>query len=48
MIETITLKEYDQLHIRDRRNPNNNTITKEDAIALQSIIMDEEPVIKWG
>ena len=48
MIETITLKEYDQLHIRDRRNPNNNTITKEDAIALQSIIMDEEPVFKWG
>lgn len=48
MMETIILKEYDQLHIRDKRNPQQKTITQEDAIALQSIIMDEEPVFKWG
>lgn len=48
MMETIILKEYDQLHIRDKRNTKQNAITKDDAIALQSIIMDEEPVFKWG
>lgn len=48
MMETIILKEYDQLHIREKRDINNNTITKDDALALQSVIMNEEPVFKWG
>jgi len=48
MMEKIVLKEYDQLLIRDKRDTKQNAITKDDAIALQSIIMDEEPVFKWG
>jgi len=47
-METINLKEYDQLHIREKRDVKNNTITKDDALALQSVIMNEEPVFKWG
>lgn len=42
------LKEYDQLYIRDKRDISHHVISKEDAIALQSAIMDEEPVFKWG
>ena len=48
MMETIILKEYHQLLIRDKRDVIRKAITKDDAIALQSIIMDEEPVFKWG
>lgn len=48
MIDTIVIKEYDQLQIRDRRDIEHNVISKEDALALQSIIMDDEPVFKWG
>lgn len=48
MMETIVLKEYDQLHIRDKRDASHNIISKEDALALQTIIMDDEPVFKWG
>lgn len=48
MIDTIILKEYDQLQIRDRRDIAHNVISKEDALALQSIIMNNEPVFKWG
>lgn len=48
MIDTIIIKEYDQLHIKDERDVEHNTISKEDALALQSIIMDDEPVFKWG
>lgn len=48
MIDTIVIKEYDQLQIRDRRDIKHNVISKEDALALQSIIMEDEPVFKWG
>lgn len=48
MIDTIVIKEYDQLQIRDRRDIEHKVISKEDALALQSIIMDDEPVFKWG
>ncbi len=48
MMETIVLKEYDQLHIKDKRDASHNIISKEDALALQTIIMDDEPVFKWG
>lgn len=48
MMDTIVIKEYDQIYIRDRRNIANNEISKEDAIALQSIIMDNEAVFKPG
>ena len=47
-MDTIILKEYEQLHIREKRDINHNAISKEDAIALQSVIMNEEPVFKWG
>lgn len=48
MIETIVLKEYDQLHIKDKRDTVHKVISKEDALALQTIIMDDEPVFKWS
>ena len=48
MMETIVLKEYGQLHIKDKRDAIHNVISKEDALALQTVIMDEEPVFKWG
>ena len=48
MMDTIVIKEYDELHIKDKRDITKNAISKEDAISLQSIIMDEEPVFKWG
>lgn len=48
MMNTIVIKEYDELHIKDKRDITKNAISKEDAISLQSIIMDEEPVFKWG
>ena len=47
-MNTIVIKEYDELHIKDKRDITKNAISKEDAISLQSIIMDEEPVFKWG
>lgn len=40
MMDTIIIKEYDQLQIRDKRDVVHNVISKEDALALQSIIMD--------
>ncbi|MDE7055009.1 MAG: McrC family protein [Oscillospiraceae bacterium] len=48
MMETIVLKEYDQLHIRAKRDAGNHTVTLEDALALQRIVMEDEPVFKWG
>lgn len=48
MIDTITIKEFDQLYIKDFRDTSNNVITKEDAFSLQSVIMEEQPVFKWG
>ena len=47
-MDTIVIKEFDELHIKEKRDISRNVISKEDAIALQSIIMDEEPVFKWG
>lgn len=47
-MEKIIIKEYDQLLIREKRDIKQKTITKDDAIALQGIIMGEEPVFKWG
>lgn len=48
MMDTIIIREYDQIHIRERRNIENNEISREDAIALQSILMDDKPVFKLG
>ena len=48
MIDTIVIKEYEQLHIRDKRDITHSTISKADALALQTVIMDDEPVFKWG
>lgn len=47
-MDTIVIKEFDELYIKDKRDISRNVISKEDAIALQSIIMDKEPVFKWG
>ena len=48
MMDTIVLKEYDQLHIKEKRDPARSVISKEDALALQTVIMEDEPVFKWG
>lgn len=48
MIMIITLKEYDRLIIKENRNLDEKIISKEDAVALQSIIMGGEPIFKWG
>lgn len=48
MMDTIILKEFDQLHIKNKRDAMHNIISKEDALALQTIMMDNEPVFKWG
>ena len=48
MMDTIIIKEFDELHIKEKRDINKNVISKEDAIALQSIIIDTEPIFKWG
>lgn len=48
MKNTIVLREFDELHIKETRDISKKIISKEDAISLQSIIMNEEPVFKWG
>lgn len=48
MTETITIREYDFLLIKDKRDIKNRIISKDDAFALESIIMEEEPIFKWG
>lgn len=47
-METIILKEYDPLHIKAKRDAAGHAITQDDALALQRIIMEDEPVFKWG
>lgn len=44
----ITLKEFDRLTIKDKRDLDKKIISMEDAVVLQSIIMKDEPVFKWG
>lgn len=44
----VTLKEYDKLLIKDQRDLSKHIISQNDAITLQSIIRDGEPVFKWG
>lgn len=48
MMDTIVIKEYEELHIKDVRDISRKIISKEDAISLQTIIMNEEPIFKWG
>ena len=48
MMDTIVLKEYDQLLIKDKRNAGCRVISKEDALALERIVLEDEPVFKWG
>ncbi|MCH3962463.1 MAG: McrC family protein [Solobacterium sp.] len=48
MMERIVLKEFDELYIKNIRDVSKGYITSDDAIALQSIIMDQQPVFRWG
>ena len=48
MMDTITLKEYDSLLVKDKRDAVKKVISKDDAIILQSIILEDEPIFKWG
>lgn len=45
---TLTIKEYDKLYIRDVRDLSKRQISKTDASNLQSLIIDDAPVFKWG
>lgn len=48
MIKTISLKEYDQLKIREKIDVKNKCITSEYANMLQKIIIDGKPIFSWG
>lgn len=48
MMDTITIKEYDSLLVKDKRDVKNKVISKDDAIALQGIILENEPIFHWG
>ena len=48
MIETISIREYEYLNVREHRNIAEKSISKDDALALQTILMNELPVFKWG
>lgn len=48
MIETISIREYEYLNVREHRNIAEKSISKDDALALQTILMNDLPVFKWG
>lgn len=47
-MDTITLKEYDSLFVKERRDAKHNIISQDDADALLSILRDGESIFKWG
>lgn len=44
----LTIKEYDRLQVREKRNLENYQISSSDAALLQSLVIDDTPVFKWG
>ena len=44
----LSIREYDKLHIREKRNLTRNQISKDDAAVLQRLVIDDLPVFKWG
>ena len=48
MIRTISIREYDKLHIRPDRDLERNIISTSDAVYLQSVVIDNSPVFSFG
>ncbi len=48
MIKTLSIREYDKLHIRPQRDLEHNTISIGDAAYLQNVVMDNSPVFSYG
>lgn len=44
----LTIKEFDRLNIRQKRDLDKNTISEEDAFYLQSTVVDKSPVFSMG
>ena len=44
----LSIREYDKLHIREKRDLTRNQISKDDAAVLQRLVIDDLPVFKWG
>ena len=47
-MDTLSICEYDKLHIRTQRDLSRNIISVDDARYLQSVVLDENPVFKYG
>ena len=43
----LSILEYDKLYIRPKRDLSNNVISEQDAIILQRLIRDNQPIFKW-
>ena len=48
MVKTISIREYDKLHIRPHRDLERNIISTSDAIYLQSVVIDNSPIFSFG
>lgn len=48
MIRTISIREYDKLHVRPDRDLERNIISTADAMYLQSVVVDNSPVFSFG
>ena len=48
MVRTISIREYDKLHIRPERDLDRNIISVSDATHLQSVVIDNSPVFAFG
>lgn len=48
MKRTVSIKEYDKLHIRQKRDLSKNIISETDAAYLQSVVIDNAPVFSFG
>ncbi len=44
----LTIKEFDKIGVREKRNLQQLQISKSDAQFLQSLVIDDMPVFKWG
>lgn len=44
----LTIKEFDRLNIRQKRDLDKNTISEEDAFYMQSTVVDKSPVFSMG
>ena len=45
---TVSITEYERLSVRNTRDLSRKQISKDDAVCLQSLIVDDVPIFKWG